>query len=309
MKINQNKLIKIFLVVVLGVSFFVSSIFAYKFFIKKKNQVNDEEMNFGNYKKIAKVRNEYLFEDDLKNYFSVEGKDYFSAKKTEKDEAIQKIVKTSLVLQEGNDQKIINLSKKTFNNPEKDYTERARLFFNVKDYFEKSKFTNAEIISAVFAPYSQTEFEKKNSLEKSKQIVYSKMSNLLEKLKNNEISMKEAGDQLKSDNEIAEINPPFYSKKSYQEIAYSFKDLQEMISIVKYEEGSSEILQFLEKKEPGISNILLGRSSIRRNEKVFVSESFFSIVKISNPINEGFKTFSDWQDFLYVKYKNEIQVY
>lgn len=161
---------------------------------------------------VAKVGLEKLYKADLDYYLST----YFAGQGyTPKDQALEKMIDDSIILQEGQKSGFISFSNNTFNNPNKDILKRNNLVTTAKGQLIEKNVSeiSGEVIAIWFnnSSYPPPEI----GVDEAKKIAKAKIDNIYRLLKNGEISMLQAGNMIKRDTSLAKIDP------SYKNNAYS----------------------------------------------------------------------------------------
>lgn len=160
-------------------------------------------------KVIAKVGNENIYQADL---------DYELSVHPQKDDPqtkqilLDKMVKDSIVLQAAQADGKLQLDSTIYNSPNKDYAKRIEAIRT----FKESLNVNAKgIEGSVIAIWFRNDFIGSMGLEKAKQIAFEKISSLQKQVKSKTMTIQEAGDAIKNDTSLAEIDPAYYSNAIY----------------------------------------------------------------------------------------------
>ncbi len=155
---------------------------------------------------------------DFKDYVEGYGEDFESNVLAS---MIDEVIIQSGLLQKGAELNIIELDELFYNSPDKSMSERFDKVDQVREELEAGyiKRIDYEVITIYF--HNQEEPEN-IPLEEAKEIAYEKMEILYNRLKSGEITMEEAGDEIKNDNITGDTTgisledlDPIYEQNSY----------------------------------------------------------------------------------------------
>lgn len=228
-------------------------------------------------KVIAKVGEELIYQKDLETEILY----YPPVKNFDKSYLLKKIVKDSIILQAAKADGFISLNTTTYNSLTKDYLKRIKLVEEAKKIINNQ----ADGIegTAVFmwfinGPVGPLGYEK------SKEIVYAKILRLHTLVKNKEMTIRQAGEQIKNDTSLAQIDPAYKTNA-----ILDFKALKgERITI---NEDFDKALWKLQKQE--VSDVFVGKARNQGTGKDV--EAFYSFGEVTKRITSGKVTsFDNW---------------
>lgn len=239
--------------------------------------------------KIARVGKEYLFLNDLDYYAYLHKKKIDELDRTE---AIDSLVDISAMLQSGEEEGWIELTSETFNNPYKDHTKRAELLEEVGEKIEEKEENEGTIVETVtvwFWNMFQQELAKREGLDVAKAFAQEKIENVYLLVKNGTKTMEEAGEILKSDTSLDQLDKA-YDSNAYGVEVYPY--IIESVDDVKISSFSpEEFYQFIKDAEVGdLSEIILEKDS-PDGERVV--DSYYAFYKVQSKDKESFE-FESW---------------
>lgn len=150
-----------------------------------------------------KVGNELIYKEDITKMVSLGLVASPSATQPELEKLAQgKIIYESIVLQGAETDGLITLDKNVFNSPAKDYAKREQLVQEVRKNIDKQSVgTHGTVIYLWFNnPDSSITYEE------AKQITFTKMKDLQSKVKNKEMTIEQASQLIKNDEELRLVN-------------------------------------------------------------------------------------------------------
>lgn len=246
---------------------------------------------------FATVGEEEIFGSDLNfiayTYYNTEYNKLVNegqpAPETLKDNALQKAINDSVILQEGAKDNLVLLTTSIFNYPQKDFWARQMAVQNVEDAYNASQQTySGESITIWFYNVQPP----KVSETEAEQIAKEKITELYNDLLANRITMKEAGDRIKQDTELAQIDFN-YKGNAY----YEFKDSSLQNPPFSKEEKNKATFALGNGQMSGIIRVpAQGKGSDPREE-------YYTIVKV-NEITPGNATvpFNTWLETVKEEY-------
>ncbi len=152
---------------------------------------------------ILKVGEENIYEKDLDTELA-----YFPGKKTltTKERLLKKLIKDSIVLQAAKTDGLITLSDSVFNSLNKNYLQRVQLVSSVTQLIEnKQKSLSGNIISIWFDNTQPGPA----GYNKGKEIALQKITQLQAAVKNKQITIEQAGQQIIQDTNLAQVDPSY----------------------------------------------------------------------------------------------------
>lgn len=260
---------------------FIISASAYFFILKynnfppKPSQTSKPQVTKG---VIAKVGDEFIYKKDLE----IEVASYPPDKNIDiKKILIEKIATDSAILQGAQADKFITLDQTVYNSPNKDYFKRMKLIEQIKDTVTKQ---SNSISGSFVAVWFYNNYIGPLGYEKGKELAFLKISKLHNEVKSGKITIEQAGEQIKKDTTLAQID------KSYKSNA-----------IANFRVGKGETISFSPDfnallwnlKAGEVSDIYLAKDKPRRKTENF--EAVYLFGQISQKIeNSKFTSFSDW---------------
>jgi hypothetical protein len=171
---------------------------------------------------VATVGKETLYKEDLDQQMSLYAGD---ATKVPKAEFVNQLVKDSIILQAGADAGFIKLDSLFFNAADKNYILRAK---NVQDVKDKIQSESNSIDGYVVSIWFANDVPPAMGADKAKAFAYQKIVALQQQVKLKQITVQQAGAQIKADTSLAQIDEAYkvnaifpFSKKQGQLITIS----------------------------------------------------------------------------------------
>lgn len=190
--------------------------------ILPKNYQGLSNTSVSNTTVIAKVGAENIYQSDLDTEI------FFGPKNPKVDmkkQLLAKIVKDSIILQEGKKNGLVQLDTTVFNSAQKDYMKRMSLLAKLKKQVEDERQTIAGSLVAIW--FYNTE-EGDVGYTKGKEIALQKMTQLHSDVVSNKITMKQASEQIKNDTSLIHIDKAYkvnayldFSRSTNQKITIS----------------------------------------------------------------------------------------
>jgi hypothetical protein len=236
---------------------------------------------------IAKVGNENIYKEDfdyeLASYPNVPGVD-------SKKVVMEKLIEDSIALQEAKKTVPEEIDSNIYNSPGKDYEERIQYLSKQRTEFSlKNSSIQGTIVSVWF-------FNTKPGpigYEEGKKLALSKITQVQNDVKNGRITIKEAGEQIKNDATLAQVDPAYRANAL---IEFN-KGADERIT---FDEGFNSILRNLKPGE--VSEVYLAKDKdLTTGEKVDALYMFGQV----GAVNAGFDqaNYESWIDSLREKYE------
>lgn len=153
--------------------------------------------------KIAKVGTETLYQKDLDTELAA----YPVIKGVDASKLLQKkLISDSIILQGAAADKIITLDPNVFNSVDKNYEKRLQLIAQAKKSIQgQSDHIQGTIVSIWFSNSQPGPA----GYEKGKQIAYAQISKLYNDVKSGKITIEQAGEAIKNDSELAQVDPAY----------------------------------------------------------------------------------------------------
>lgn len=238
-------------------------------------------LNATQVEKIARVGNEYLFITDLDYYAYMTTGTY---EPEDREVAIEQLIDESLFLQAGEKEGWITLGTEVFNNPFKDFEKRSELLFTVEENFDRDKRGQIilESVMVFFHNVEYGELAQGEGVEAAKSFARGKIENAYNLVKNQGISMSEAGDILANDESLAQLD------SEYQQNAYSKVSLYDG---TLDKAGQSDLALFLRDAEVGdISEIIVDKLLGGPDKGLEVAYLFYRL----DTEKDGFESITEW---------------
>lgn len=249
------------------------------------------------YVKVALVGKEYLFEEDLKTYFSAQGRiEDYEGKPEERDPTIAFLVNQSIALQEGEREGWIELDETFFNNPMKDNRKRSEMLSVVVGGFsdEYAGDISVEGCSVWFYPTNGSPYLDTYGVEAARQKAKEKIDYVYGKVRRNEIDMKQAGDILINDPEVQEMNPGGYNLVAPYDSAAYFEQIYNFQNIGSEQEHNNHVIeQILALSTNEVTDVLTAKSVVIENGTGVTKDAYFVFYK-SLDSDRGYKSYGDW---------------
>lgn len=169
--------------------------------------------------KVAQVGQETIYGDDLnyKIYINYPKSRNASAAEVSslKKELLNSIATESAVLQAARDQKIVDVPADILNNPSKNQLQRSQLIQQTRRKVQEGSTTYAYSVISIWF-YNM--YKPSIPLDQADKLAAAKINSLYQQLVAKKIDMKQAGDLIKADTDLAKLD------SNYQGNAYSFRD-------------------------------------------------------------------------------------
>ncbi|MBU1000209.1 SurA N-terminal domain-containing protein [Patescibacteria group bacterium] len=236
---------------------------------------------------IATIGNEQIFESDLEAELAYYPFQPTTSQKTKelKERLLTKIIQDSELLQEADEKGLISLDETVFNSPNKNYTKRIELVKEAKVALQayEGQISGESIavwcyniyvpkigIKEALDQHMSIEEAREFSIQKAKEIAREKIEKLYQDIKIGKITIKEAGEIIKNDSSLADIDPQ-YKTNAYQKFESLPKDEPFYLS-----EEANKVLWSLEEGE--LSPILTLKDTSADGK---VRDSIFLIIKVA----------------------------
>ncbi len=121
-----------------------------------------------------------------------------------RNKLLDKIITDSIILQGGAADGIISLDSSFFNSPEKNYAERINNVEKVKNKIESMSVNIKGSVISIW--FHNNGYIGPLGLEKGKEIAYEKLSNLRNQIVDKKITIQEAGEDIKKDTSLYQID-------------------------------------------------------------------------------------------------------
>lgn len=228
-------------------------------------------------KAVAKVGEEIIYQQDLD--VEIAKQPNFPSTPSAKTQLLQKIASDSAILQGAAQEGLVTLDKTVFNSTEKDYLKRIKLVEELK-----SKVTGqADSISGtIIAIWFHNIKIGPLGLEKSKQMAYDKITKLQSEVKTGKITIEQAGEAIKKDTSLAQIDPAYASNAL---LNFKINRGQQLTGDKKFNDALSSL------KVNEISDVFLGQD---RNSVGKTFDALYHFGQIKQRIESGKPSFTDW---------------
>lgn len=254
---------------------------------------------------IATVGSEPIYGSDL-NYKLYTN--YPSSKTSPKEESeklkpqlIASISTESSVLQAAKDQNIVNVPEEVLNSPDKNHAKRYELIKEIRQKIQSdSSSNNYSVITIWF--YNM--FKPSVTLDQAKSIAFSRITGIHNRLKNNSINMSEAGNLIKNDKQLANLD------KNYQGNAYATSNVAANQPISKFSELNEAAYKLKEGEISSIIKVVKKGREIADNAPIpytkegdlDVNEQFYAIVKLEDSKSGKYPGLTQWTKEAIAKY-------
>lgn len=245
----------------------------------------EEKVKFPPEEAVAQVGKETLYGQDLnyklKIYFPAVLSVAEDVSEEIKEKVLEQVIEDSMILQTGEEMKLVSLDPSVFNNSNKNYPERNKLINKARKELPSKVVDqiNGESISIWFYNVEPPAM----GVEEAKAITYMKMVKAYRDIKSGKISLKEAGDIIASDKELEEID------FAYKSNAHSTFTNVERDAPIFHDPELNKVLWTL--KEGEISPILTGRDFMANNKAY---DAYFVVLEVNRRNFAGFSSFEEW---------------
>lgn len=264
-----------------------------------KNQADEglaEITGSNNFEKVALVGKEYIFEDDVKNYFASQGLLSNYEDQDQWDKALEVQIQNSMVLQEAEKLGWIELENTFFNNPMKDYNVRGESFLEVRENFNSELLgaIRAEGCAIVFNPYIKTSpYIEKHGLDQAKSVAKQKIEEIYQRVTSGEIDMMEASQIISDDSILQEMNPPGYDSAGLESSSYFVRVFSEYEFHVESDPNieTKEAIKTLKTGE--YTPVLLEVVEVQEGSQVETIDSLYVFYR-SLDSDRGYNSYEEW---------------
>jgi hypothetical protein len=277
MKTNNSKFILLLLVVIAimgGTGIWYLS--------NKSLQVKEQEYSTANdNEEIMTVGQETIYGRDLNyelSYYPQEGQE-------RKAIVLQKLANDSIILQGGQEERIISLDNSVYNSLEKDYGKRLEMVEVVKKAIqEKGDSMSGNVIGLWF--YNNG-WVGPAGLEKGKEEAFEKLSKLRDQVANGSLTMQQAGEIIKNDASNADLD------RAYQNNAiFEFKAMKGQKNWITRSQDLDEELWSL---TPGkVSQLYIGTGLDEDTGEPYEALYLFGMVTEKAAGESEYIPFEDW---------------
>jgi hypothetical protein len=159
---------------------------------------------------VAKVGDENIYQSDLNYELSLHPqKNDPNIKKI----LLEKIASDSVILQGASEDKIVTLNSSIYNSPQKEYPNRIKTVQSAKEILKKQ---SDSIKGKVVSLWFNNDWISPLGIEQSKKIAKEKITDLQQQVKNKQITIDEAGEKIKNDPSLAQIDPAYQFNAIYE---------------------------------------------------------------------------------------------
>lgn len=253
---------------------------------------------FSPYDKVARIGKETIFGVDLDYLLSTfYAQDLASPGATVsylKEKALNHAISDSVILQGGEKLGLVDLNSDIFDNKDKNNDMRGKTIRDLREKLLNSEERiSGEIISIWFHNQDMTSLP----LPEAEAIAKNKIYDIYRRIQSGEITFIQAGDIVRKDTGLAQIDKNYignsyyeFIDKSASEGIFTFPELAKILSELKSGEMSPVIRHPIEGTPLGSSD-----------------EEFYAIIKINKLENAGAGSFYDWlkkekQNYVITKY-------
>lgn len=236
---------------------------------------------------IMKIGDEVIYRKDLEYEIA----HYPDELSSEIDALLKnKIATDSMILQAAAADGYLQLNDEIYNSPNKNYRSRIQTIASVKSKIaDDSGYVSGAGIFIWFMNNTPGPI----GYEKGKELAYQTIQPIHQKVKKGEVSIKDAGEQIKSLEFLAQVDKA-YKVNSYYEFKASKKD-----KIVFDSELNAQLLMM---KEGQISELLLLQDYENGNGKV-KKDAAYAFFQIFKKQNSAFNNFEEWLNQKQGKYE------
>lgn len=269
MSVTKNKGLPpiVFVLIILVILAIISLVLYY--FLKIKQTVPGDKV-------IVKAGEEEIYKED----FDFEFASYPLNAQIDKKIILDKLINDSVILQSAQKEGLITLDPTVFNSPSKNYLKRIDLIGTAKNKVNEGKESIQGKVISIFVlngPVGPLGYEK------SRQIVFDKITSLQARVKANEITVDQAIEEIKDDSGLEQID------KAYKTNA-SFNFIREKDEPITRIDKMNEQLRTL--KEGEVSDIFAYAYKNSQTKEEFDTYYSFGIVEkvVKNPNLPNFET-------------------
>lgn len=226
---------------------------------------------------FMKVGEELLYESDLNYELS-----YYPPSNTGEPEEIlrNKMIEDSVILQAAAAEKLVELDETIYNSPDKDYAKRIQVVMDLRDQIDqKATELEGEVISIWFHNMKPGSA----GYDKAKQTALQEMNTILVDLKANKITMKQAGDRIKNNQNLAQVDSSWRANAYFD---FAVMDNQK----ITYSPEIDKEIYTLNKGQ--ISPLLIGKDhDPKTNTKI---DAVYMIAQITDRSTSQVISYDDW---------------
>lgn len=195
-------------------------------------------------KPIVKIGKETIYQKDLE----YEKRHYPSVSNVDVDKILlDKLINDSIILQEGKKNNFVNLDETLFNSQEKDYEERIHLVEKVKREIDnRVERIEGHVVSIWFNNIKPASI----GYEEGRKFAFQKISRLSEDVKSGRMTIQEAGEFIKNDKSLAQVDPVYQGNAIFD---FSVTPDEK----ITFDEGFDKILKSLNEQE--VSDVYLAK--------------------------------------------------
>lgn len=178
------------------------------FLLQKSNKLNWFNQIFPGNRVVLEVGQEKIFEKDLHQQINTLAPENPEKNLTtsQEDKLLARYITQSIILQKAADDGLISLDPSFFNSRRKDYQKRNEQVSKVKTLVEeKSVVIEGEFIAIWFDNVEAGSL----GYYKAKEIAYAKIKQIYERVKNGQLTCKQAGEMIKADSSLEKIDPAY----------------------------------------------------------------------------------------------------
>lgn len=230
---------------------------------------------------IAKVGEEYIYQNDLNreitSYPPIKNMDV-------KKFLLEKMASDSAILQGGQADGLIKLDSSTFNSPAKDYLKRIKLVQTVK---EKVSSKSAGINGAIISIWFMNGKPGAVGYEKGRQIALEKITALHSAVKSGNMTMKQAGESIKKDTRLAQVDP------SYKSNALSEFNNMPFNQQITFDPAFNKVIWQL--REGEVSEVVTAKDRpLGNNDPASAIDALYHFGQVTKKVSSNIASFDNW---------------
>lgn len=230
---------------------------------------------------IATVGAENIYGEDLK-YKKSQTPENLMTPELEA-ELFQRLIDESIILQAGAEESYVELNSSVFNNPLKDQQARQRLITQVTEKVDQ----NASYKKGAFVSiWFMNDTPGPVGYEAGQQIALEKITAVHQAVTNGTMSIKQAGDTLKNDSALAQVDPTSYQSNAYTE----FNTLE--TSAISFDPGFDEEIVALDQGET--TDIYLAKDHPASDPNLPLQDAVYMFGQVTETKSDGLEAFPTW---------------
>lgn len=238
---------------------------------------------------IAVVGEEYLYSEDLNTELSYTRGTVTSSKE---DDILEKMIRDSVILQAAEEEGVIQLDESIFNARDKDYAKRTQTVRKIEDAINvQTVAIEGEVVTIWF----NNVVPGPAGYEAGKQIAFEKISALHEQVQSGRLTMEQAGERIRQDEEIAQADPS-WKANTYHAFSAQSDDR------ITADPTVSEQIHSL--GEGDVSEVFTGQGQDAKTGEMI--PSFYSFAQVSEKQTDSVGGFDEWLSDKLTDYETTI---